>query len=127
MEKIFFEYEDVKVTNTRFINGSNTYAMAGVTSIKLREKKPSYNDVVALIALAALILYSAFAGGFKVEIFGIAILTGVLSFWISRKKRSQYAIILSTSGGETEGLISNQLEYTNRVLGALNEAIIYRD
>ena len=32
------EYEDVKVTNSRFINGANTYAMAGITSIKLREK-----------------------------------------------------------------------------------------
>ena len=52
MEKVFFEYDDVKVTNTRFINGANTYAMAGVTSIKLREKKPSMGDVLAFVVIS---------------------------------------------------------------------------
>ena len=26
-EQVFFEYDDVKVTNARFINGSQTFAM----------------------------------------------------------------------------------------------------
>ena len=39
-EKTFFEYEDVKVTNTRFITGGQTFAMSNITSVKAFEKKP---------------------------------------------------------------------------------------
>jgi len=37
-ERTFFEYEDVKVTNSRFINGGQTFAMNNVTSVKPYEK-----------------------------------------------------------------------------------------
>jgi hypothetical protein len=40
-ECTFFEYEDVKVTNARFISGGQTFAMNNVTSVKPYEKKPS--------------------------------------------------------------------------------------
>jgi len=65
MEKIFFEYEDVKVTNARFINGANTYAMAGITSIKLREKKPSMTDVVICILISLAALINALGGNYQ--------------------------------------------------------------
>jgi hypothetical protein len=53
-EKTFFEYDDVKVTNARFISGSQTYAMSNVTSVKAFEEKPSrlWGIVVLLIGLA---------------------------------------------------------------------------
>ena len=38
-EKTFFD--DVKVTNSRFISGSQTYAMSNITSAKAYEKKPN--------------------------------------------------------------------------------------
>ena len=39
-ERQFFHYEDVKITNTRFVNGAQTYAMSNVTSVKSFEQKP---------------------------------------------------------------------------------------
>ena len=53
-EKTFFEYDDVKVTNARFISGSQTYAMSNVTSVKAFEEKPSrlWGIVALLIGLA---------------------------------------------------------------------------
>jgi Family of unknown function (DUF6232) len=39
-EQTFFQHEDVLVTNTRFVSGSNTYAMSNVTSVKAFEEKP---------------------------------------------------------------------------------------
>lgn len=47
-ERIFFEYGDVMVTNARFINGAQIYAMSNVTSVKPYEKKP--NRLVGVIA-----------------------------------------------------------------------------
>lgn len=124
MEKVFFEYDDVKVTNTRFINGANTYAMAGVTSIKLREKKPSMGDVLAFVVISLALM--GFVDKEPVVLFP-AIGSAVLAFFLYRKKKTLYAIILSTSGGESEGLLSNQLEYTKQVVDALNQAIIFRE
>ena len=124
MEKIFFEYEDVKVTNSRFINGASTYAMAGITSIKLREKKPRMLDVFICILLVLILLFKAAENN---EYLIPAILLAILAFYFYKKKKTLYAIILATSGGETEALLSNQLNYTTQVVNALNEAIIYRE
>ena len=124
MEKVFFEYDDVKVTNTIFINGANTYAMAGVTSIKLREKKPSMGDVLAFVVISLALM--GFVDKEPVALFP-AIGSAVFAFFLYRKKKTLYAIILSTSGGESEGLLSNQLEYTKQVVDALNQAIIFRE
>lgn len=124
MEKVFFEYEDVKVTNTRFINGANTYTMAGITSIKLREKKPDLTLVYVCIAISLTFLYYALG---NYQLVFPAVLLSLLAYYLYKKKKSIYAIILATSGGETEGLLSNQLEYTTQVVNALNEAVIYRE
>ena len=124
MEKIFFEYEDVKVTNARFINGANTYAMAGITSIKLREKKPSMADVVICILISIVLFFNSL-GNYQLLV--PALLIALLAFYLYKKKQTIYAIILATSGGETEGLLSNQFNYTSQVVAALNEAVIYRE
>lgn len=123
MEKVFFEYEDVKVTNARFINGANTYAMAGITSIKLREKKPRMLDVVICAFISLTFLFKAPE---NYDLIAPAIALAGVAFFLYKKKRTLYAIILATSGGESEGLLSNQLEYTTQVVNALNEAVIYR-
>ena len=128
MEKLFFEYDDVKVTNTRFINGANTYAMSGITSIKLREKKPNMLDVIiySVISLILLIL-SVNNPQVNITVLLLALVFIALAYFNFKKKKTLYEIILSTSGGESQGLISDQVEYTNQVLTALNQAVIYRD
>ena len=60
MEKVFFEYDDVKVTNARFINGANTYAMSGITSIKLSHKEPKKTSVFSHIISALIIVAGAY-------------------------------------------------------------------
>ena len=84
MEKIFFEYEDVKVTNSRFINGANTYAMAGITSIKLREKKPGMMDVFICILVVLLLLFKAVGNS---ELLIPAILIAILAFYLYKKRK----------------------------------------
>jgi hypothetical protein len=133
MEKVFFEYGDVKVTNTRFISGANTYAMAGITSIKLSHQKPSYFDVVldAILAIGGLgfALISIKDGDTEAILAGLASCAffGGAGYFMYKKKKTLYLIMLSTAGGESEGLRSDQLEYASQVTKALNEAIIYRD
>jgi hypothetical protein len=133
MEKVFFEYDDVKVTSTRFINGANTYAMAGITSVQLRHVDPDYTDVYIMLFLGILCLMASYLG-FQDDDPGMlsgglmgAIFFAVVAFFSSKKKNTTYFIMLSTSAGQTEGLITYQLEYVNQVSKALNDAIIYRE
>ena len=139
MEKVFFEYDDVKVTNARFINGANTYAMSGITSIKLSHKEPKKTSVFSHIISALIILAGAYVTFIGIKdrnnenLFmglGCVIFFGGLSFAaykMDKLKKTLYMIMLSTSGGETEGLRSDDIEYASQVTKALNDAIVYRD
>jgi hypothetical protein len=126
-EKVFFEYEDVKVTNTRFINGSNTFAMSGITSLKIRKNPPKYGDLIACAVLALSGIFMIATGDNTTIGLLITAFFGI-GFWVLFKsKKTEYFIMLATAGGEAEGLKTNQLEYAESVTKALNEAIIYRN
>lgn len=53
-ETIFFEESGVTVTSTRFIVPSQTYAMSGVTSVKLLRRNPAKKGSMVLVVLGLL-------------------------------------------------------------------------
>ncbi|QJD91778.1 hypothetical protein HH213_17800 [Duganella dendranthematis] len=117
-ERIFFEYGDVKVTNSRFINGGQTYAMNNVTSVKPYEKKPSRTAGVIVLLIGIIIMVnSSLAVGL--------IISAVAAYYLYQQK-TIYHILLSTSAGETTALVTYQRHYLNDVIAALNNAIIHR-
>lgn len=116
-EKTFFEYEDVKVTNTRFITGGQTFAMSNITSVKAFEKKPE--RLFGIIAL--LVGLGVMSQSFMV---GIVIATAA-AFYLYQQK-TIFHVMLSTSGGESSALKTFQRDYLNKVVSALNDAIIHR-
>lgn len=117
-EKTFFEYEDVKVTNSRFISGGQTYAMSNVTSVKSHVEKPNrLGGIVALVVgLVALASGAVFVG--------LVIAAGAGFYLYSQK--TTYHVMLTTSGSETSALKTYQLDYIAKVVNALNEAIVHR-
>ena len=117
-EKTFFEYEDVKVTNARFISGSQTYAMSNVTSVKAYEKKPN-----RLWGIVALVLGLAIAGASESAV-GAAIAVGAAVYLYMQK--TVYHVMLATSAGETSALKTYQRNYLDKVVSALNQAIVHR-
>ncbi len=117
-EKTFFEYEDVKVTNTRFVTGSETFAMSNVTSVKALVNTPNrlWGILAVLVGLAI-----AFSGQY---VLGGLVVSGATLYLYMQK--TVYHVMLNTSGGETSALKTYQLEYITKVVKALNEAIVYR-
>lgn len=78
-EKTFFEYEDVKVTNTRFITGAQTYAMSNVTSVKNRVDKPSRVLPVVLFLFGLAVFFkSSFGWG--------VVLCAIAGLWFYLRK-----------------------------------------
>lgn len=116
-EQTFFEYEDVKVTNARFISGSQTYAMSNVTSVKAFEQKPKrlWGILLLIIGLAVAI---------NAPVIGIVVAAGAAIYLFMQK--TVYHVMLATSGGEVSALKTYQQEYLQKVVSALNEAIVHR-
>jgi hypothetical protein len=116
-EKTFFEYDDVKVTNARFISGGQTYAMSNLTSVKTFEEKPKRFWGILIFLFGLMALNSS-------TVVGIAICAAA-AFYLYKQK-TVFHIMLATSSGETSALKTYQPEYLNKVVGALNNAIIHR-
>ena len=116
-EKTFFEYEGVKVTNTRFIVDGQTFAMSNVTSVNpiAESPKPLWGIFFLVIGVVTLI---------QNPFFGVPVVA--LSIYFLYKQRAVYHVMLRTSGGETKALTTHQKEYLDKVVGALNAAIVYR-
>ena len=116
-EKTFFEYDDVKVTNSRFISGHQTYAMSNVTSVKAFEEKPNRWRGIAALLLGLIIAVNTVVVGLIIAV--------AAAFYLYQQK-TMYHVMLATAGGETSALRTHQKEYLSKVVSALNEAIVHR-
>lgn len=119
-EKIFFNQGNVSVSNSRFIVDGQTYAMSNVTSVKSGVTPPDRGAavVIAVIGLACL-----FGSGWVFVAAIVAIAIAVLA-WIGSK--AKYSVILNTSSGENQALVSEDKAYIANVIASLNEAIVSR-
>jgi len=118
-EKSFFTSSNISVSNSRFIVDGQTYAMSNVTSVKTGIEKA--NKVVGvLVTLSGLVVLI----GSESIIWGVIITAiGVLAFIGAKNK---YSVVLSTSSGENQALISKDKTHIERVVLALNDAIVSR-
>ncbi len=116
-EQIFFEYDDVKVTSSRFISGGQTYAMSNITSVKPYEKKPSRFMGIVVLLVGLVMAMNSLS-------FGIVVGIGAAAYLYFQK--TIYHVLLSTSAGETKALVTYQRDYLDKVIAALNDAIVAR-
>ncbi len=106
----------VRVTNTRFIAGTATYPMAGITSIRTIKLRKSRSGPVWLIVLGCIFLI-AYGAGLLLLIPGI--------IWICLIK-DNYAVRISTAAAESNAIISKNPDYIEHISRAINEAVIKR-
>lgn len=120
-EKDFYRDNNVSVTNSRFTVGSTTYAMNGVTSVKRGQWQiPKILPIiVCIIGFLFLIISNKIC-----FIIGAALI--VLGIWWFRKIKPIFIVYLNSASGESQALSSKDLIYINKVINALNDAIIHR-
>lgn len=119
-EKIFFNQGNVSVSNSRFIVDGQTYAMSNVTSVKSGVTPPSRGIAIALAIIGLLCL----AGEGVVFMVGLGSLILAVLLWVVSK--TSYSVILNTSSGENQALVSEDKSYIEKVISSLNEAIVSR-
>ncbi len=99
--------------------------MANVASVKFGKEEPSRTGPILIIVSGVLCLVV----GLSLNASGVA-LAGLIvaiigaAWWVLRK--TTYSVILSSASGEMHALSSNDAEYIQNVINALNEAIVQR-
>ncbi|MHB8165501.1 MAG: DUF6232 family protein [Sulfuricella sp.] len=120
-EKSFFNENGVGVSNVRFIAQGQTHAMSGVTSVKAFRKNPPRK---ALIFMGIMGVIELGFGNTFMTVLGLAIIAGAVAMWLFTKPK--FSVMLSSASGESSALTSKDGEFISRVVGALNDAIVYR-
>lgn len=116
-EQEFFNQNDVRVTNARFMVNGQTYAMNGVTSVKRGLKTPARGAPIFLILVGGAIMFASKPFGF--------LILGIAFLWLFMQS-DEHTVMLSSASGESQALTSTDKEYIQSIIDALNEAIIHR-
>jgi hypothetical protein len=124
-ETVLLDEQGIKVTNARFLVESQTYAMAGVTSVKTEVEYPSKTGPLITIGIGVLFFLNAMnSGQFGGLIAGGAVFAvGVM--WL-RSRKPEYLVLLTTASGEKRAYESKDGALVKKVVTAINDAIVHR-
>lgn len=121
-EKTYLNQGNVVVTNTRVVIGGKTYAMTNVTSVSMA--KQSSSILPPVIAITVGVIIAAIVGGTFGNIIAVASIIGGLVLLFTRKPN--YVVKIGSASGESDALISNDQDYVQKIVNALNQAIVSR-
>lgn len=124
-EKVFYDDGFNKVTNARFITGGQTYALAGLTSVKMTESPFQYK--LHLYVVGAILILAGM-GNFSHSVSnGIVLLAmGIAAIWLAYNAKSTYNIVTVSAGGEVKALSSKNIGVISGIVNAINDAIVHR-
>ncbi len=132
-EVTYYSDGTIQVTNTRAMLGGKTYAMANITSVMMGEK-PANRTPGAVIAIVGFLVTacgvigtsdSGGSGGWVVGLlFGLLVLGAGIA--IAANAKARYVVRVGSASGESDALVSEDKEYIQKIVNAMNEAIIKR-
>lgn len=126
-EKVFFEEEGLAlITNSRIKIKDKTYVTANITSVSLEEVPVlAAGFVIFLVAILSLIGIITIA--MSAVTFGtIIILSGVIILFFGFNNKKQYILKLKSASTEEAALTTENKEYADMLIEAINEAIVER-
>jgi Family of unknown function (DUF6232) len=130
-ERVFLEEASALVSISRVIISGTTYSTANITSVSKRIRQPKSGCAVALVVLGALFMLGGLAGfseDFATGMAGVVFASLILGpgiLWL-RSLRPTYLVIFASASGEHEALGSPDEALIDRVVAAVNQAIIAR-
>jgi len=117
-EVTFYQDVNVTVTQSRFITNSKTYAMRNISSVHIIEIVKSRKLPIGLVIIGFLMAFSN-----DLRIAGISLLAiGVLALFLIK---NEFAVRISTNSGEANSIVSKDKMYVQKIVNALNDAIVH--
>jgi hypothetical protein len=120
-ETVFHTDGAVNITNARAVLGGKTYAMSNISSVTMVKKKVNI-VLVAILGIIALASLGMLGSSPITTILVIAVCAGLIYLLV----RPAYGVVLGSASGESEALVSRDRVYIEKIVNAMNEAIIHR-
>ena len=132
-EIVYYTDDAVTVTNARAMFRGKTYALANVTSVEMVIKQPE-NQYVAILLIAiglvlvlgAVVIIGSLSIGTVAGLLFSGVIAGLFGVWIMRHEKPSYIVRISSSSREADALISEDQQYIQNIVKAVNEAFIKR-
>lgn len=118
-ETTFYKDLNVTVTQSRYVTQSKTYAMRNISSVHVFEIIKSKKLPAIMISLGLILLLS---GDTRIIGIIVAVIGALILFMI----KNEYAVRISTNSGEANSIVSKDKIYIQKIVNALNQAIIHR-
>lgn len=126
-ETVYYQQGNTTITNARAMIGGTTYALANITSVGLGDKSPSLVGPLLLLLLGGCTSAVAVgtANGSTPYWIMAAIFVG-LGILVFLTNKTTYFVRIATAAGEQRALESKDKAEVEKIVGALNEAIVKR-
>lgn len=118
-EKKLFDHSGITVTSARLIAPKQTFAITGITSVKVEKTNP-----VLLLAVASILGGLIILAAGKLNVWAVAapVLIGILLLFV----KPRYHVVVDSGSGEIKALNSTDKDFIESVVKAVNQAIITR-
>lgn len=118
---------NIQITNVRAILHDKTYAMANVTSVSTFRQAANKAPGILLILVGSFLLLSGLtADSMEGCGFGLGLPLLVVGIVITVAAKDVYWVRIGSASGETNALHSRDHAYIQRIVDAMNEAIVRR-
>lgn len=122
-EKTYYSDQGITITSTRAILGAKTYAMANITSVSVGELQQGAGCGCGLAGVGSLMLLGLFSS--ETAFIGLLGIFGLVVGLILMAQKT-YVVRIGSASGESDALQHQSREYVERVVRAVNEAIVDR-
>lgn len=124
-ETVYLQEAGVTVTNARFVTADQTFAMRNVSAVKLTVQPARRMGGLIVGSILVLLGLPALVAGVWALGLVLAPLGGLL-VWLALRKQDGYAVVVTTNGGDAQALQHTDRGLIERVVAAINQAIIAR-
>jgi hypothetical protein len=122
-EKVYYSDGAITVTSTRAVLGTKTYAMANVTSVALAENQELPGCGCMLVVVGLLLGFMLFnRDSVGIGVIGLV----VVALGVVLIQQKKYVVRVGSASGEADALESKNREYVQKIVHAVNQAIVDR-
>ena len=122
-EKTYYSDATITVTSTRAVLAGKTYAMANITSVAMAEVQPGAGCGCALAGVGSLFMLGLLSYDTAIlGVIGLILLVAGLRY----KSQKYYIVRIGSSSGEANALQHPDRTYIQKVVNAVNQAIVER-
>ena len=126
-EITYFQEGNVTITNARAILAGTTYVIANTTSVSMLEINPNITIPIAAGLIGAIIGLCSFSMKEQINVgVIIGLLVIIFGCYIFFTTKPRYAVQIVSAAREVNALTSRDKDHIQKIVNALNTAIVKR-